>query len=96
MTTSRKEAVALAEAMIRDGRLPSPGEAATAHAERERERAEKARERARKQAQQPAQVRKRQERDEALRRRTDLYMAAWRAEQDEKQAPPRAQARSRS
>jgi hypothetical protein len=66
-------AVALATAMIRDGRLPTPEDAATARNERVRS------DRARR-AKQPAQIKRRKERDERKR----LDRAAWDAEWKER------------
>jgi hypothetical protein len=66
-------AVALAEAMIRDGRMPLPEEAVAARAERLKlDRARRAK--------QPAQIRRQKERDE----RDRLSRAAWDAEWKEK------------
>jgi hypothetical protein len=78
---SKEAAVALAESMIRDGRMPDPE---TARKDRE-ERVRRARE---KRERQPAEIRKRQERDEQDRRRYDASMNEWRARSAEDAAPP--------
>jgi hypothetical protein len=87
MAASRDEAVALAEAMIRDGRMPSPDAAKAARAEYEERHNRELAERRKKREQQPAQIRKREEKAEALRRLSDAHMAAWRAEEEERQMP---------
>jgi hypothetical protein len=74
---SKEEAVALAEAMIRDGRMPDPETARTEATERRRAAREKRK-------RQPAQIRKREER-EAAREASRL---AWEIEAKERDAQP--------
>ena len=76
MAASKDEAVALARAMIVDGRMPSPEAAKAARAEYEAERRKK-------REQQPAQIRKR----EAQRRWSDALWAAMTAEEKERELP---------
>ena len=78
---SKEAAVALAEAMIRDGRMPDPETARKNY--KDHLRAER-----KKRAQQPAQIRKREEREERDRQWHDASMNAFRVEQDEATAPP--------
>jgi hypothetical protein len=73
---AKDEAVALAEAMIRDGRLPTP-EAASAARRARRE----------KRRNQPAQIRRRAERQRADHHRSDLMTRAWQANLQESAEP---------
>jgi hypothetical protein len=72
---AKDDAIALAQAMIRDGRMPSPEEAKRQHNER------KQRERERR-AKQPSEIRRREERDE----RDRLWGAEATAECEERDA----------
>jgi hypothetical protein len=87
MAASRDEAVALAKAMIVDGRMPSPEAAKAARAEYEQRQQREQAERRKKREQQPAQIRKREEKAEALRRWGDAHWAARTAEKNERQMP---------
>lgn len=74
---AKEEAIALAEQMVRDGRMPSPEEAAQRRAsERQRERE--------KRAKQPSEIRRKQERAE----RNRLWDARFAAEREASEAPP--------
>jgi hypothetical protein len=85
---SKEEAVALAEAMVRDGTMPTPEQAHAEHAERERiagPRREEARERRKAQ---PAEIRKHEEKARREKEWHDASSAEWRAEQADKEAGP--------
>jgi hypothetical protein len=79
--TSKKAAVALAHEMIRDGRMPDPQQALVEHQQGLKERREK-RER------QPAQIAKREARQLAHKRESDLLFAAYTAKFEDERAPP--------
>jgi xanthine/CO dehydrogenase XdhC/CoxF family maturation factor len=72
-------AVALAEAMIRDGRMPDP---ATALRNRQAEM-EHGREQRKKRLQQPAEIRKRKEEDRVHKLMSAKYEAEWREQREE-------------
>jgi hypothetical protein len=77
----RNAAVALAEAMIRDGRMPDP-ETAWKNLLAEKKRRREKRER------QPAQIRKRQQERERRDQRFELSRKEWEAKAEEESAPP--------
>jgi len=78
---SKEAALALAEAMIRDGRMPDPETARQNLEERLKERREK-------RARQSAQIRRKQEREELARRYSKAAEEEWRAQCEEEQQPP--------
>jgi hypothetical protein len=78
---SKEAAVALAESMIRDGRMPDPETARKSREERLRSGREK-RER------QPAEIRKRKEREEQNQRQPAASTKEWKARWAEDAAPP--------
>ena len=88
MAESKEAAVALAESMIRDGRMPDPKTARAEHREREKLREERRRVARDKRRQQPAEIRKREAEAERLRRLGDASMKEWRARTEEDAAPP--------
>ena len=88
MAISRDEAVALAFAMIRDGRMPDPKTARAEHREREKLREERLRAAQEKRRQQPAEIQRREAKAEQLRRWSDAATKAWRLEEEEDAATP--------
>lgn len=86
-------AVALAKAMIADGRMPDPATAkenaqagvATPWAIDRKAQTKRQRE---QRAKQPAEIRKREQKKQEDRRRYELSMVAWRAGDEDKKAPP--------
>ena len=88
MAKSKDEAVALAEAMVRDGRMPDPETARAEHREREKLREERLRFSREKRRQQPAAIQKCKEQEELNRRLGDASMKDWRAKAEEDKAPP--------
>ena len=78
---SKEEAVALAEAMVRDGRMPTPEQARAEHEERRRVAREK-------RQQLPSEIRRREERKKQLRRWGDAATEEWKARTAEDKAPP--------
>ena len=85
---AKDEAVALAIAMVRDGRMPDPKTAQAEHREREKLREERLRAAREKRRQQPAEIRKREAEAERLRRYGDAVTKEWRAKKEEDAAPP--------
>ena len=81
MAASKDEAVALATAMIADGRMPTPEQARAEHEERRRVAREK-------RQQQPSEIRRREERQEQLSRWGDAATEEWKARTAEDKAPP--------
>ena len=81
MAVSKDEAVALATAMIRDGRMPSPEQARAEHEERRRVAREK-------RQQQPSEIRRREERKKQLRRWGAATAEEWKARTAEDKALP--------
>ena len=81
MAESKKEAVALAKAMVLDGRMPDPKTARAEHEERRRVAREK-------RQQLPSEIRRREERKKQLSRWGDAATEGWRARTaDDKAAP---------
>jgi hypothetical protein len=81
---SREAAAALAEAMIRDGRMPDPK---TLREKREK-RLRIGRERREKLRRKPEEIRKREEKAALLRRWSDAKTIEWKASELEDAAPP--------
>jgi hypothetical protein len=85
---SKEEAVALAEAMVRDGTMPTPEQARAEHAERERiagPRREEARERRKAQ---PAEIRRYEAKKALDKERSDASWEASKAEMADEDAEP--------
>jgi hypothetical protein len=85
---SKEEAVALAEAMVRDGTMPTPEQAHAEHAERERIAGPKREEARERRKAQPAKIRKHEEKARREKEWSDSISAEWEAEQADKEAGP--------
>jgi hypothetical protein len=76
-TDAKEAAIELAQAMIRDGRMPTPEDAFKIRKEQRRQQRER-------RAKQPSEIRRRQQREEQDR----LYEARWNAESRDRLEPP--------
>jgi hypothetical protein len=74
---AKQGAVTLAEAMIRDGRMPTPSEALQQRKQRLKRQREQRRNR-------PSEIRRREQREQKM----ELSRLAWDAEDKDKEAPP--------
>jgi hypothetical protein len=78
---SKEAAIAIAKEMIRDGRMPDPETA-------EKNRRDRLKQRREKRAKQPAQIRRKAERDALRRQCSATSEKAWDAECEEQEQPP--------
>ena len=85
---AKEEAVALAEAMVRDGRMPTPEQAHAEHAERERIAAPKREAAREKRRQQPAEIAKREHKTALDKAYRDSIHAQYEAQQADEAAGP--------